>query len=335
MIGLQRAQAPQEAVEEAVDTAVSLSRLVEEACSQEHARSLSHADDAEGFGLSSRPPSPLTPLPSEGESEEEAVDTAVSMSRLVEEACSQEHARSLSNADDAEGFGLSSRPPSPLTPLPSEGESEEEEPKPGPESLEKKRKRARRKERRRKKRQEQALAASHAPQNYAANPSVVAALTKGSEPIQLDVDASNLPRSSAGGAWVGRRQAGGRPWTPRELDEQGFSEIVWDGRRTRLILDSEKRIMCVLVARPQDPEWMAVVDDAAALMEGVRSSGLESNAFSSKSVDHRRGDFVALHVGVSFGGGPTVSAFSTSSCKRSVVQPRNQATSFTQRLPAA
>src|SRR5271168_184004 len=243
MIGLQRAQAPQEAVEEAVDTAVSLSRLVEEACSQEHARSLSHADDAEGFGLSSRPPSPLTPLP-------------------------------------------------------SEGESEEEEPKPGPESLEKKRKRAGRKERRRKKRQEQALAASHAPQNYAANPSVVAALTKGSEPIRLDVDASNLPRSLAGGAWVGRRQAGGRPWTPRELDEQGFSEIVWDGRRTRLILDSEKRIMCVLVARPQDPEWMAVVDDAAALMEGVRSSGLESNAFSSKSVDHRRGDFVALHVGI-------------------------------------
>jgi hypothetical protein len=265
---------------------------------------------------------------------EDAIDTAVSLSCLVEDACSQEHTRSLSNADDAEGFGLSSRPPSPLTPLPSEGESEEEELNPG-ESFEKKRKRAGRKERRRKKRQEQALAASHAPQNYAANPSVVAALTEGSEPIQLDVDASNLPRSSAGGAWVGRRQAVGRPWTPRELDEQGFSEIAWDGRRTRLVLDSEKRIMCVLVARPQDPEWMAVIDDAAALMEGVRSSGLESNAFSSKSVDHRRGDFVALHVGVSFGGGPTVSAFSTSSHKRSVVQPRNQATSFTQGLPAA
>lgn len=255
----------------------------------------------------------MTGVQAPQEAFEEAIDTAVSLGRLVEDACSQEHARFLSNADDAEGFGLSPRPPSPLTPLPSEGESEEGDFNPGPESLEKKRKQAGRKERRRKKRQERALAASHAPQNYAANPSLVAALTKGSEPIQLDVDATNLPRSSAGGAWVGKRKAGGRPWTPRELDEQGFSEIVWDGSRTRLILDAEKRIMCVLVARPQDPEWTAVVEDAAALMEGVRSSGLASNAFSPKSIDHRRGDFVALHVGVSFGGGPTVSAFSTSS----------------------
>ena len=158
----------------------------------------------------------------------EPINTTVNMSPLVHAACKREDERFLADADDAEGISLSSRPPSPLTPLSSEDEFEldAEVPTPGPESR-KKRKRALKKERRRKKRQERA-SAGHAPQTYAANPSLVAALTKDSEPIQLDVDASNL-ESSGGGAWVGKRVSGDGPWTPRQLDDLGFSEIVWDG----------------------------------------------------------------------------------------------------------
>jgi len=50
-----------------------------------------------------------------------------------------------------------------------------------------------------------------------------------------------------------------------------------------------------------------VAEDAAALMEEVRRLGLENDAFDEKYVTHRRGDFVAIPVGVSYGGGSTVS----------------------------
>lgn len=79
--------------------------------------------------------------------------------------------------------------------------------------------------------------------------------------------------------------------------------------------------MVTLVGSPRDPGWMANADDAAAIMEEVRESGLETNAFNPKSVNHRRGDFVALHVGVSFGGGAVVCALSTSAQEHSFIQP--------------
>jgi hypothetical protein len=62
----------------------------------------------------------------------------------------------------------------------------------------------------------------------------------------------------------------------------------------------------VLVGHPSDPGWKIVVEDAAALMEEVRKLGLESDAFGEKYITHRRGEFVAIPVGVSYGGGGTV-----------------------------
>jgi hypothetical protein len=44
-------------------------------------------------------------------------------------------------------------------------------------------------------------------------------------------------------------------------------------------------------------------------MEEVRKLGLESDAFDEKYVTHRRGDFVAIPAGVSYGGGGTVCLF--------------------------
>jgi hypothetical protein len=189
------------------------------------------------------------------ETEQDApIHTSIDLDPLLNAACKLEDARFLTNADDAEGVGLSSRPPSPLTPLPSDYESDGEHtsqlptvsPQPGinpsshcgetagstqgaPGSIEKRRKRVGANNRRSRRRIEQATS-GHAPQNYAAEPSLVEALTKNTEPIQLDVDASALPASSAG-SWTGKRTKESRttPWTLEELVELGFTEIVWDG----------------------------------------------------------------------------------------------------------
>ena len=75
------------------------------------------------------------------------------------------------------------------------------------------------------------------------------------------------------------------------------------------------------------------MEDAAALMEEVRKLGLESDLFDEKYITHRRGDFVAIPVGVSYGGGGTVCSFSPSSSMLTnfLLTFRSQATLFIRR----
>lgn len=76
--------------------------------------------------------------------------------------------------------------------------------------------------------------------------------------------------------------------------------------KTILVIDSMKRIIAVLVGHPNDPEWYQVVSDSTKLMQEVQREGMELGVFLEKYVSHRRGDFLALPVGVSYGGGQTV-----------------------------
>jgi hypothetical protein len=73
-------------------------------------------------------------------------------------------------------------------------------------------------------------------------------------------------------------------------------------------LDKDRRIIAVLVGRPDDPEWSEVVDGAAAVMRAVQQLGIGEDLFSVEQLDHRHGEFLAIPVGVSFGGGQTVRA---------------------------
>lgn len=73
-----------------------------------------------------------------------------------------------------------------------------------------------------------------------------------------------------------------------------------------MILDKNKRIVAVLVGQPNDPTWKVAVDEAANVMQEVANEGISENRFSDKHFSHRRGDFIAIPVGVSFGGGQTV-----------------------------
>jgi len=186
--------------------------------------------------------------------QDEPIRALIDLDPLLHAACKLEDSRFLTNADDTEGIELSSRSPSPLTPLPSDYESDEEctsQPFPLPPqsgsgtnlnsrhgeastagasgSIEKRRKRIGANSRRSRRRTEKATS-RHAPQSYTVEPSLVEALTKDTEPIQLDVDASALPASSSG-SWIGKRTRESRttPWTLEELVELGFTEIIWDG----------------------------------------------------------------------------------------------------------
>lgn len=112
------------------------------------------------------------------------------------------------------------------------------------------------------------------------------------------------------------------PWTMQDLEEREFTLIEWDGRSvlfvsapifhthfcvrlTRKILDKEDRVVAVLVGQPNDPTWEGAVVEAAAVMLEVASEGISARHIDGKYLSHRRGSFVALPVGVSFGGGQT------------------------------
>lgn len=68
------------------------------------------------------------------------------------------------------------------------------------------------------------------------------------------------------------------------------------------ILDSAGRVIGVCAGCPNDTTWEGLQRDAAAAMEAA----LGQCDFSGEEVDHRRGQFPALAVGASFGGGQRV-----------------------------
>jgi hypothetical protein len=75
---------------------------------------------------------------------------------------------------------------------------------------------------------------------------------------------------------------------------------------TRTIVDSKDRIIAVLVGQPNDPTWDQAILDATMAMESAQEEGQEEGCFTEKFLSHRRGEFLAFPVGVSFGGGQKV-----------------------------
>ncbi|KAJ7076282.1 hypothetical protein B0H15DRAFT_955806 [Mycena belliarum] len=111
-------------------------------------------------------------------------------------------------------------------------------------------------------------------------------------------------QSSSGGAWTGRRVATrGRPRIPelQELVEDGCRVIKWNGRDPRLIVDAEGRIVAILLGKPEDPDWDNVVVEAVKAMYRARVHVRKAGMWSPST--HRRGRYMALSAGVSFGGG--------------------------------
>ncbi|TDL13952.1 hypothetical protein BD410DRAFT_817250 [Rickenella mellea] len=79
----------------------------------------------------------------------------------------------------------------------------------------------------------------------------------------------------------------------------GLTLVPWDGRTPKPLVDSENRVLGVLAGQPKDEGWAGVATDAFDAIQDERGR----MSFSDKQVNHRRGDFPAVGVGVSYGGG--------------------------------
>ena len=93
-------------------------------------------------------------------------------------------------------------------------------------------------------------------------------------------------------------------WTGRCVSRANFtpSLTVLLPRVAVPIIDQGQRVIAVLAGRPLDNEgsnWDQVVQEAENAMRAARMN-------CSKQPEHRRGAFLALPVGVSFGGGQQV-----------------------------
>ena len=136
-----------------------------------------------------------------------------------------------------------------------------------------------------------------------------------SKPIQTGVNLEELPTTRS--RWMGKRFKGrdGRLWTMEELLAAGFRIIHWDGKIPHLIVDGEGTVIVILGGQPRDQRRAAggpptyngwkeeVVDPATQNFRRARST----YAFTEEQLKHRRGDYVAVDEGLSFGGGQTVS----------------------------
>lgn len=98
-------------------------------------------------------------------------------------------------------------------------------------------------------------------------------------------------------------------------------------RETLIVQDDHGNIIAVFIGRPVEEngqnEWMASVGRAADRLEAARSEN--EKTFDADARVHRRGEYVAVHTGISYGGGQKVRPVSSNYCPVSyeVYAPRS------------
>lgn len=122
---------------------------------------------------------------------------------------------------------------------------------------------------------------------------------------KTDFDTSKLPVAST--AWIGKRVQSMKSsqWEVDELKEMGFESIGWDGKNPTVILDAANRVLIPMAGQPQSSDWEQVVSDATAALNAARLRGEKLGIFKPEDKDHRRGHYMPLFSGVSYGGGQT------------------------------
>ncbi|KAJ7900457.1 hypothetical protein B0H13DRAFT_2336660 [Mycena leptocephala] len=246
--------------------------------------------------LESRPPTPLSdtssPLSSPPLSPAGSPQPSPTPSRPPTPSSSRHPPPMPSSSRHLPPMPSSSRHPPPMPP------SSRPAPTAAPGNIEKERKKQQAAARRRARCQRTAAAGP-----YARGPKPRGQAYREQSPHTAAYDAAELP-SASGGAWVGRRstERARRYFTLRELDEMGNEYIEWNGKDPKLVVDSEGRIVAILLGEPDDPEWAHVVAEAAKALRRARRSAMRAGIWRPGS-SHRRGTYYSITAGVSFGGG--------------------------------
>ncbi|KAL0568064.1 hypothetical protein V5O48_013925 [Marasmius crinis-equi] len=101
------------------------------------------------------------------------------------------------------------------------------------------------------------------------------------------------------GAWTGPKvEYDGHSYTISELKEMGVDEFEWDGKTTVVFRDENNVPIFVLGGFPDDTKWPVAVEKIRTLL-----AKLEMLLRFSRSRAHRRGVYLTISLGISFGGG--------------------------------
>ncbi|KAJ7113739.1 hypothetical protein C8R43DRAFT_1138585 [Mycena crocata] len=120
-----------------------------------------------------------------------------------------------------------------------------------------------------------------------------------STPLHTTIDTAQLNKTKS--AWTGIRipKPQARLYSLQELQDLGFSYIAWDGWSCRPLIDAKNRVFALLGGRPHRNQH-GFDSYEAAITEATRL--FDENSAAARG-DGRRGDFVAVSAGESFGGG--------------------------------
>ncbi|KAF5367628.1 hypothetical protein D9615_010589 [Tricholomella constricta] len=149
---------------------------------------------------------------------------------------------------------------------------------------------------RRKKRALRILEEGHVPRSK-----THAKYVRSSFPIATSLKSEDLPTTKGAYSATNTKQTAGdrKAWTVDELLREGLSYVHWDGFKDMPLIDSEGRIIAVLVGQPNDSGYAQAV---AAVYDAMACEA-QATTFHQRDANHRRGDFPALNVGVTYGKG--------------------------------
>ncbi|KAJ7601363.1 hypothetical protein DFH06DRAFT_1353013 [Mycena polygramma] len=80
----------------------------------------------------------------------------------------------------------------------------------------------------------------------------------------------------------------------KELLEDDCDLLKWEGCDPKLILDTDKGIVGVLLGWPEGPDWEQVVTEMAAILEALHRCGKECGIFKASQRSHRRSSYYTL-----------------------------------------
>ncbi|KAF8177759.1 hypothetical protein K438DRAFT_1726644 [Mycena galopus ATCC 62051] len=126
-------------------------------------------------------------------------------------------------------------------------------------------------------------------------------------PYSVPTAGADIRRSGLSGNWTGPRSAKKTKVSChtyrrlKELLQDDFDLVQWDGRNPKLIVDAEGQIIAVLLGRPEGDNWEDVIQRMEQLLDQVRTRGLRRDVFAESNKRHRRGNFHVLKAGFTKG----------------------------------
>ncbi|PPQ67439.1 hypothetical protein CVT26_007233 [Gymnopilus dilepis] len=119
-------------------------------------------------------------------------------------------------------------------------------------------------------------------------------------PTPTNLDFATLPvNNGAYSAGTFKIPNSDRLVTVEEALKLGLTYVPWKGIDSKPYFDSEGRLVCVAAGRPDDARFLAAAD---AVFEHLAVAG-KAAAFRKSHVEHPRGAFPAVNVGITHGQG--------------------------------